>query len=182
MTGWYQASLLLADRSAVDRLANRMADGFRGDRARTESGQLLTILIGMIVVVAVVWILSSWTDRRRRVAAYRSPRRLFWSLAKAHRLAWRDAWLLWRLARWHGLAAPARVFLNPEWFEVEGLSRSLERREARLESLRKRLFSGLPQPQPAPASPTGPSSVGLPVAVPALGPLLSGLAQSPPGP
>jgi hypothetical protein len=50
---------------------------------------------------------------------------------------------LWRLARSHGLRAPARVFLEPERFESSRLSPVMRRHAARLEGLQDRLFAGL---------------------------------------
>ena len=43
-----------------------------------------------------------------------SPNRLFLSLCRAHRIAWSDRWLLWRLAASQRLEDPVRVFLEPE--------------------------------------------------------------------
>jgi len=159
MNRWHDVAWLFAERSGVDRSAGR---------AQSESGQLIAIMVGMAVVVLIVWLLSSLSDRRRRhVVVYRSPWRLFLAVAKSHRLSWRDTWLLWRLAHWHDLKDPARLFLEPERFEREGLSRRLVRRASRLESLRARLFAGLVDQQSQAAAPPASSSVDLPISMPA---------------
>jgi hypothetical protein len=143
MTRWCELALLAAERTGMDELADRAADGIRGSRVPMDSTRLITILAGLAGVVFVVWLLTKFSEQRRRPATYHSPRRLFLALAKAHRLSWMDVWLLWRLARFHQLEDPARLFLDPERFDREGLSRPLARHAARLQSLRSRLFAGL---------------------------------------
>jgi hypothetical protein len=143
MSHWYDLALLFAYRSGPDGFANRAADGIRGDRTSTDSTRLIMILIGLAAVVLVVWLLLRFSEQRRRPTAFHSPWRLFLALAKAHRLGWMDVWLLWRLSRFHRLEDPARLFLEPERFNREGLSRPLARHAARLQSLRSRLFAGL---------------------------------------
>ena len=137
--------------------------------ARTESTQLIEMLVGMGVVVLIVWVLSYFSDGRRRPASYRSPGRLFLALARAHRLTWWQIWLLWRLARWRGLKDPARLFLEPQWFDREGLSRRLARRAARLRLLRSRLFAGLSEAETQASAPVASGGLGLPIGAPGSG-------------
>ncbi len=143
MSRWHDLALLFAERGGVDELAGRAADGIRGDRVPMDSTRLIAILVALAGIVLAVWLLSYFSEKRRRPVAYHSPWRLFLALAKAHRLTWRDVWLLWRLSRFHQLADPARLFLEPERLDREGLSRPLARHAARLQSLRSRLFVGL---------------------------------------
>ncbi len=69
-----------------------------------------------------------------------SPNRLFLSLCRAHRIAWSDRWLLWRLAASQRLEDPARVFLEPERLDPDAAGPFSARRAARLERLQRKLF------------------------------------------
>jgi hypothetical protein len=160
----------LAQRSGVDEMASRMAEGFRGDRTRFDPGTVLTLILATAAIVLALWLVSYCSAGRRRPAAHNSPGKLFLALCRAHRLGWRDAWLLWRLARWHELEAPARLFLEPDRFDFQGLNRSLTRRAARLQSLRRRLFADLPEADGRSAPPTNSGAFGLPLAGPTADP------------
>src|SRR3990167_7461940 len=97
---WCDIAVVFAERNGVGELAGRMADGFRSGHGRLDSGRLVAILLSGVAVVLVVWLLSYFSDGRRRPVAYHSPWKLLLSLGKAHRLTSREVWLLWRLARW----------------------------------------------------------------------------------
>jgi len=157
MSLWCSAVFTLAQRGGVEEMANRMVDGSRGDRTHFDPGMLLTLALGAAAVVLALWLTSYFSGGRRRPTAYHSPGRLFLALCRAHRLPWRDAWLLWRMARWNELEDPARLFLEPERFDPQGLSRPLTRHAPRLQSLRARLFAGLPEAdaQPGPLTNSG---------------------------
>ena len=143
MESWCSRALLLAEHNGLDELASRMADGFRGDRVRLDSGLVAGLLLGAAGLVIVFWFLSRLADGRGRRSVSNSPMKLFVSLCRAHGLAWQDTWLLWRLARWQQLDDAARLFLEPEHFNLEGLSPDLSARGQRLKSLRDRLFADL---------------------------------------
>jgi len=66
---------------------------------------------------------------------------LFTELCRAHKLNWRQRWLLWRLARIEQLSHPARLFLEPEWYAAAGLPRELRHNAAQLNAIRARLFA-----------------------------------------
>lgn len=136
-------ALLFAERSDLEELAGRAADGIRADRVPMDSTRLIILLTVLAGVVLAVWFLSYFSEGRRKAAAYHSPWRLFFALAKVHHLSCVDVWVLWRLSRFHRLEDPARLFLEPERFDREGLSRLLARHAARLQSLRSRLFAGM---------------------------------------
>lgn len=72
-----------------------------------------------------------------------SPLGLFVSLCRAHRLSWRESWLLWRVAAAHQLHDPARLFLEIRWYDSAGLPQRLRAYSGQLEGLRDRLI-GLP--------------------------------------
>lgn len=163
MSPWCDLLFTLALASGAEEAAGRVAEGFRGERAEFDSGTLLTLALSLAAVLLVLWFTSYWSGGRRRASAYHSPGRLFLTLCRAHRLRWRDVWLLWQLARWYELEDPARLFLEPERFDPSTLSRRLTRQAARLRLLRARLFAGLRETE----EPSGPSThsgvLGLPV-------------------
>ncbi len=163
--GW-DAALALAQRSGVVERASLLADGFRSSRTHFEPDMLITLASGMAAVVLLIWLTSFFSGARRRLTVYNSPGRLFLALCRAHRLRWRDAWLLWQLARWHELEDPARLFLEPERLDREGLNRRLTRHAVRLRWLRLRLFGGLPEADALPGPPTDSGAFGLPVPMP----------------
>jgi hypothetical protein len=143
MESWCSCALLFAERNGLDELASRMADGFRGDRVRLDFGLVAGLLLGAVGLAAVFWFLSRLAGGHERRLVSNSPAKLFVSLCRAHGLAWQDTWLLWRLARWHQLDDAARLFLEPEHFDLDGLSPDLGARAERLKSLRDRLFADL---------------------------------------
>lgn len=105
------------------------------------------LLVGVCAVVAVVavWLFAAWYLSPPKARRIGHPWRLFFQLARAHRLAWREVWLLYRLASRLKLQQPALVFVQPENFapsRVEGWSADTV---ARLVRLRERLFAGLGQ-------------------------------------
>lgn len=141
MSGLLDHVALFAQRSRLDELTS----GFKGRRARIETQDIVTGLMVLACFVLAFWALShlvAYQERRRRLA---SPWALFLSLCWAHRLPWRQRWLLWRLAREHRLRDPARLFLEPEWFDAAHLGPALEARVEPLAALRARLFAGRPE-------------------------------------
>jgi len=170
MESWCCRVLLLAERNGLDELASRMADGFRGDRVRLDFGLVVVMLLGAAGLAAAILFLSRLAGGRDRRSVSNSPGKLFVSLCRAHGLTWKDTWLLWRLARWQQLDDTARLFLEPDHFDLDGLSPPLAARGERLKSIRGRLFADLaatetpraaPAQEPAPALPiaaaTGPA-------------------------
>jgi hypothetical protein len=158
---------LLAEGNALDELASHMAEGFRGDRVRLDSSLVIGLLSGALGIVLVFWVLSRLVGGQDRRATCNSPGKLFVSLCRAHQLTFKDAWLLWRLARWQQLDDPARLFLEPEHFDPSGFGPRLTAHAQRLQSLRDRLFADLAQPESPPAVSTEEGASALPIAVPA---------------
>ena len=165
MESWSCRALLLAERNGLDELASRMADGFRGDRVRLDFGQVAAMLLVAAGLAAVIWFLSRLTGGRDRRSVSNSPAKLFVSLCRTHGLNWKDTWLLWRLARWQQLDDAARLFLEPDHFDLDGLSPSLAAWGERLKSLRSRLFADLAAPEPPRAAPAQEPAPALPIAV-----------------
>lgn len=163
MISWCDLPFTLALASGAEEAAGRVAEGLRGGRAEFDSGTLLTLALSLAAIVLVLWFTSYCSGGRRRTTAYHSPGRLFLTLCRAHRLGWRDVWLLWRLARWYELEDPARLFLEPERFDPSTLSRRLTRQAARLRLLRSRLFAGLVETDSPSGPPANSGAFGLPL-------------------
>lgn len=118
-------------------------------QADLPAASLWPLIIGLCGVAAAlaVWLAAAWYRARRQPRAFGRPWRLFFQLAQAHRLAWRDVWLLYRLARHLKLRQPALLFVQPENFGPRRLEGWRAGRIARLDQLRQRLFEGLDQRQ-----------------------------------
>jgi hypothetical protein len=143
MESWFCRLLPIAARNGVDDLASHMADGFRGDRAHWDCRTMLAIVAGALAVGVLIWFVSRLACGRDRRASRCGPKELFATLCRAHRLSWRDSWLLRRLARVQQLDDPARVFPDPDRLDCQDLAPSLKRHAPRLQSLRSRLFADL---------------------------------------
>ncbi|OHB80773.1 MAG: hypothetical protein A2V98_04525 [Planctomycetes bacterium RBG_16_64_12] len=131
--------LLMARQSALEGFARE----FQGRQTRLESGYLTTGLLVLACIVVAVWLLSRVLDRFDGRRPVDSPIMLFFALCKAHRLAWSEWWLLWRVARDQQLRDPARLFLEAERLNPAHLGPALRVKEAQLESLAGRLFDGM---------------------------------------
>jgi hypothetical protein len=115
----------------------------RAFRASKTEAMTNNIVYGIMLIVGVgivLLILAMLINRDRRRRGYSSPRELFLSLCRAHKLKWSECWLLWRLARSQHLTDPARLFLEPQRFESARLSLAVGPRAAQLKSIRDRLF------------------------------------------
>jgi hypothetical protein len=125
---------------------DRMQDLFRAFRATQTQERIAEVIFGLLILagiaIAIFTILMVVKSRRRR-AGYASPRGLFFTLCRAHKLSWVECWLLWRLARLEQLDEPARLFLEPEWFDDFSLHGALRQRAEQLKNIRDRLFAGL---------------------------------------
>jgi hypothetical protein len=143
MMFWRSPALPFAGHNGVDELAARMSDGFRSDRTSVDIGTIVALLAGAAGIGFLLWIVAHLVGGYDRRATFNSPRKLFLRLCRAHRLTWRDTWLLWRLARSQRLGDPARLFLEPERFDPSDLAPGLRRHAERLQSLRDRLFADL---------------------------------------
>jgi len=158
MNPWLSDCLLLAEKTRLDEIASRMGDGFRRDVVRPDSSNTL-LSLAIVVMLLVLWgLLTRLTPSHVRHAPQNRPWWLFVSLCRAHRLPWREVWLLWRLTRLGRLPEPALVFLEPGRFEPGGLPASLRRHQAKLESLRERLFARLGEGEPEGPTAAGPDS------------------------
>jgi hypothetical protein len=132
-------TFLLADQ-------DRMQDLFRAFRmykARDGMDDFVYVLMIIAGILAVLLILSAIINFWQRRRGYDNPLGLFLSLCRAHKLKWKERWLLWRLARLERLADPARLFLEPQWFLSSHLPEAFRQRALQLKSIRNRLFADL---------------------------------------
>lgn len=148
MSFWWNQLALLAD---MDRLRS-MGNQFRGRRARIEAADVWTGIAILAAFILAVWVLTWFVARRERKAAYNSPRKLFNLLCKQHEVGRAGRRLLKQLARWHGLASPAQLFLNPDYFDPASLSPYLRAHAADFEALKERLFGTLLESEAARAA------------------------------
>lgn len=133
MLATFADHVLLAQESRWESLAR----GFRAQPADPQ--QLLWFLATIGVLIALLALLAHWSNRQSG-RSYFGPRRLFWTLCRAHRLSIADCWWLWLLSRGRRLRDPARLFLEAELLDPSDLPAKFRVQAARFEGLRKRLF------------------------------------------
>ena len=135
---WFEfSSFLFGQRARLDDLTGY----FRGPRVQLSSRDAVFMLLGLAGVILAIWLLSLVMNWQEQGHKRPSPTRLFVEVCHAHRLNWRDGWLLWRLAKSQRLSDPARVFLEPDRFDPIQLVGTLRFHAARLAALREKLFA-----------------------------------------
>lgn len=134
--------LPLADAAADLSSWRAMGSRFREGGAQLEPTELLLVAAVIVAVILVLWLLVRLFQLGER-RAYRSPWRLFIQLCDAHRLTWRESWLLWRLARAQRLRQPALLFVQPQRLAPPQIPKKFRRRQGVLDDLRQRLFQPL---------------------------------------
>ncbi len=95
-----------------------MSNHFRGERARWGIDDYVVAALLVAAVAIAVWILSRQAALLERRRHTNSPRALFRQLCRAHGLKFGNRRLLWQLARYHRLEHPARLFVEPDRFEL----------------------------------------------------------------
>ena len=129
---------LLAERSNWQRLGDR----FRRDTTDFYDYNLLAVLAIAAAIAIGLLLLHQFARRREHGKSYNSPPELFRELCRAHRLDRRERRLLKRLAAAWGLASPAYLFIEPNYFDTTRLSAEWEQDAQRIARLRRRLFEG----------------------------------------
>ncbi len=132
-------SCLLAQLDGLDSFVSALRD----KKGRGDSSDIFTGLLILVVISVLVWLAArafDWILRKRR---HPSPRRLLWSLSRAHRLRWSQWWLLRQIAKQQKLEDPARLFLEPEWLDPATLGLEFATQRMQIQVLRARLFSDL---------------------------------------
>lgn len=131
--------LLWAQRHRLDDVVGNMGTGFRDARSSWSTDDLIKIgvvlLVGAVVAFGLAR-LASWGWRRFR----HSSLWLFCALCQAHRLKWKDRWLLWQLARQSGLREAGLLFVDPRLYAADRLPPALTPARERLAELQARLF------------------------------------------
>ncbi len=116
-----------------------MGAHFREGGSPLDPTGLLIVLAVLFAVCALLWLLMRLHGRRER-RPYHAPRRLFLQLCDAHRISWREGWLLWRLARAQRLAQPGMLFVQGDLLTPSHVPGKFQRRQKVLDRLRSRLF------------------------------------------
>jgi hypothetical protein len=111
----------------------------RGGAEGSGWGDFVWAVLGVAALAGAVW-LTRWVIRRAPAAPAHDPNRLFAGLCQAHGLNRSDRRMLRRLARSRGLADPARLFVEPQFFEVPSSDPTLGSQAGCLNELRQRLF------------------------------------------
>ena len=83
----------------------------------------IILCLGVSALTIISICLMSRYMRHREGGGYYSPSALFLELCRAHRLNWSARRLLWQLARRRQLSNPAQLFVEPQHFEPDPLSR-----------------------------------------------------------
>ena len=130
------SALLLADRS----LFRDMGAGFREKREHFDALDLLLWILLAVGFFVIVGLLSWLLARSDKHQLFNSPRRLFRTLCRSHRLDRPARSLLAQIARIEGIDQPAQLFLEPEYFYRERFHPALEGKRAAIEALAARLF------------------------------------------
>lgn len=163
-----------------------MGSGFREKRETFDPSDFLVwiaVIVGICAVLA--WLSRILAQDKHQI--FNSPRSLFNALSKAHGLDRQQRTLLKQIAKHHNISPTARLFLEPEWFDLESLSPALREREPAIESIRALLFASdhadeiqfahpasmdCAEPETAVTAPSENPYIGLPVELPATyGPL-----------
>jgi len=151
---------LLAGLAPVERLTS----GFRQRQIRMDSGDVAIALLLFLGIAVALWVLSRIQYYHASETSYHSPLMLMFSLCRAHRLAWSQWWLLWRVARQQRLQDPARLFLEPERLDAANVGPVLRLRASQLEAICRRVFGDLAEEDHLPVDPAGSEAGGGPAA------------------
>jgi hypothetical protein len=125
---------------------DRMQDLFRAFRMEQNQERTNEALIALLILAVIalgLFFYSTVVKPRREKKIFASSRALFVSLCRAHKLKYKEIWLLWRLARAEQLSDPARLFLEPAWFEESSLPPNFRARAKQFESICNRIFAGM---------------------------------------
>jgi len=137
-------TILLADRSEIFR---DMGSGFREKRESFQPSDLLWWLLAAALIAAAFISLAAFLGRQDKHRLFNSPRALFNSLCKAHKLDRSSRNLLKQLAQAQEMAIPARLFLEPERFEPAQVPADLKAYLPQFSQLKSRLFAITASPQ-----------------------------------
>jgi hypothetical protein len=147
---------LLADNDA--RLEG-LSRTFRSTEPGVGVFEVALLVAGVLVIAVGFGAVTRVREFLRGNSRWNAPLAVFVGLCRAHRLSWRETFLLWRLAQWHGLDAPGRIFLEPERFNPEGLGPSLSADAEVLKRLKSQIFEGVDEnPEETKAAASAPAA------------------------
>ena len=101
--------------------------------------QVIVFCVIAVILGVVLWRVARMVAMRDG-RSYISTKRLFQQLCRLHELDWPSRRLLRRLAQARQLKNPARVFLEPTWFEAAEIPAALRPFAPQLAEIRQRLF------------------------------------------
>lgn len=119
-----------------------MGEGFRGENAEFHAVKLLTIVAVILVVCVGLVVFERLARRSDRAPTLDSPAELFRELCRLHRVDRAGRRLLKRLAVHWGLASPALLFVEPEYFQPAKLPEEWQPESRKIDRLRRKLFGG----------------------------------------
>ena len=108
---------------------------------KADTGQMLVWLLVAAAVIGVVCVVLAVANHLARRWRYNSHPALFYKLCKIHGLDPGKRRLLKRGERFHRLAQPGRVFVEPQWLDPTNLGASFREQAAELVAIRKGVFS-----------------------------------------
>lgn len=117
-------------------------DGDAPARAYQQLEALAYLLAIVVITIAVVWGFAAWRHARQH-REYKSARRLFRELARAHGLTLAEQQLLREIAAWHNMPIPALLFVEPRRFQSSALTETIGRPDA-IADLASKLFDDEP--------------------------------------
>jgi len=108
---------------------------------RADIRHMLVWLLGAGAAIGAVSFVLVVANRIARRWRFNSHPALFYGLCKVHGLDSAARRLLKRVVRFHRLAQPGRLFVEPKWLDPANLGPSFRPQAAELERLRNRLFN-----------------------------------------
>ena len=137
MSNWSFQFVLFAQRSRFDSMRGK----FSSRRTRLDSDDILTAIVVIALIALGVYLLAKVNARREKGRSFKSPRGLFRELCKVHDMCRAEKRLLKQIARWQRLSQPARLFLEPDRFDIANLSPQLQGQMADVLAIRDSLFA-----------------------------------------
>jgi len=130
-----------------------LEERFGGRQARLDSGDVINGLMLLAVAAAGVAILA-YVARKDSAGAFNRPWALFRELCKAHKLTLSQRRLLAKLARYHELKDPARLFLERDLLASRELPPQLAARSEEVAVVKEKLFLADDQRKAEPRHPS----------------------------
>jgi len=127
----------------IESLLRGLGSEFTGSRAKLGWQDGATIAGVIVAVVIVVFALTRYLRRHDRHQKSNHPGHLFLELCKTHGIDSRGRKALAKLAKFHRLEHPSRLFLEPERFDKSLNQPQLAPYAIKLTELRAMLFQDL---------------------------------------